>query len=151
MQEPSRFSLHAFALAVEITDIVGGVAVARVRECGCELRVGRRTIGGIAPCPIVPPFRLLITNPRPGVSIGSAKTTESQAFKKELALRRPDIHRIHPVADMHIAQVQSAGFAVISLADDGFMRAPELQVGGNRRARPAPRRSRLPPIRAKFI
>ena len=82
---------------------------------------------GIAPCPIVPPFRFLIVHLRPGVSINSTKTTESEAFEKELALRRPVVSRIHPAANMRVAQVQSAAFAVISLADGGFMCAPSFR------------------------
>ncbi len=50
---PSLFCL-AFAHATEVTDLVGGVAVAHVRQCGGELRVGSRAVVGIAPCPFGP-------------------------------------------------------------------------------------------------
>ena len=50
----SRFCL-VFPHPAEVTDLVGGVAVARVRQCGGELRVGSGALVGIESRPIVPP------------------------------------------------------------------------------------------------
>jgi hypothetical protein len=81
-----------FALAAEVTDLVGGIAVTGGGECGGELRVGSGAVFGIELRPIVPP-----ATPRAHVIFGfSRKSAEMlEAEPIEIEPGRPGALGIH--------------------------------------------------------
>src|SRR5882757_1932922 len=117
----------ALALAAEIADIIAGIAVAGVRECGGELSVGSWTVVGIEPRPIVPGPNFLPARLRSMVSLESTEVTEREAVETELSLCRPGaFFRIDEIAGMRVAQVQGARFSLLCPPGGGFMHVTEL-------------------------